>query len=283
MNSRRTLESLDMVQRLLSFTKHLIEGIKGEDEAKDDPYEFEESQTYVAKLVHSVDCKDALSQFQAISTLKESFDKGGIQRMKFTIPSVVMAVYKLLQKSPQRKHSTTSAEEDKDSTESAGDKSTPSGIMESIAKLPILKIYQFVYQAIDSIGSAYPETALRLFLQGVLSMNGIVTAGTDVEELGYQFASQALVLYQDELTDSGAKYRAITLIMGTLQRATFFSSDNFETLTTNATQYCAKLLMKQDQCKAVLGCTHMFFSELIVPQTRHLYFHRKSLNALTNI
>ena len=95
-------------------------------------------------------------------------------------------------------------------------------------------------------------------------MNGVVTPASETEELGYQFASQALVLYQDELTDTDSKFRAITLIIGTLQKATFFSSDNFETLITNTTQYGAKLLKKQDQCKALLMSTHMFCSELVV-------------------
>ena len=71
------------------------------------------------------------------------------------------------------------------------------------------------------------------------------------------------MLYQDELTDPVAKNRAITLIIGTLQKAVFFSPDNFETLTTNTIQY-AKLLKKEGQCRAILMCTNLFLSELIV-------------------
>ena len=95
-------------------------------------------------------------------------------------------------------------------------------------------------------------------------MNNVVKSGTDVEELGYQFASQALIIYQDELTDSEAKYRAITFILGTLQKATFFSSDNYETLITNAIQYCPKLLPKSAQCLATLHSSHLFCSEALV-------------------
>ncbi len=263
-NSRKSVESLDLVQKLLTFIKSLIEGTSAEEELKSDPYEFEEIQTYMAKLIHLVDCRDFSVQFQAITTLKETFDKSGIPRMRYTTPAIVNSIYRLLQKLPPRKPSTASAsEEDKEYSE--GERVTPYGMSEAAAaKLPILKIYQFVYQTIDAIGQAYPDTAIRLFLQGVLSMNGVVAPGSDTEELGYQFASQALVLYQDELTDTDSKFRAITLIIGTLQKATFFSADNFETLTTNATQYCTTLLKKQDQCRAILMCTHMFSSDLLV-------------------
>eukprot|EP01022_Parablepharisma_sp_SALTPOND_P000708 TRINITY_DN1044_c0_g2_i1.p1 TRINITY_DN1044_c0_g2~~TRINITY_DN1044_c0_g2_i1.p1 ORF type:complete len:857 (+),score=97.29 TRINITY_DN1044_c0_g2_i1:113-2683(+) len=262
-NARKPVETLDLVQRLITFLKHLLEGVDAEEEYRNDPYEFEETQTFTAKLVHLIECKDPLTQFQAITALKEAFDKGGIQCLRYTTPAIVGATYNLIHKMPQRKQSTASAtEEEKELSES--ERVTPSGPIEGTAKLPILKVFQFVYQAIDTIGQAYPDSAIRLFLQGVLAMNDVVAPGSETEELGYQFASQALVLYQDELTDTDSKFRAITLIIGTLQKATFFSPDNFETLTTNTTQYCAKLLKKQDQCKALLMCTHMFCSELAV-------------------
>jgi len=261
-NSRRPIETIDLLNRIIVFIKSLIEGSSAEDEIKADPYEFEETQVSLAKIVHLLDCKDPNTQFQGITTLKEVFDKGGLPRLKFTTPSIVAATYKLVQRLDNRKQSNNS-EEDKDSSEH--EKSTPSGSIDQPApKLPILKVFQFAYQAIDFIGQTYPDSAIRLFLQGVLTMNWIVAPGSETEELGYQFASQALVLYQDELTDTDSKFRAITLIIGTLQKAIFFSPDNFETLSTNAIQYCAKLLRKQDQCRAILMCTHLFCSELSV-------------------
>jgi hypothetical protein len=208
-------------------------------------------------------CKDPVTQFQCIAAVKESCEKGGLQRMRYTTPSIVFAVYQLVQRyfRPQpKKYEEDEHKSPEDSPESA----TPFGLAEMAQKLPLLKLYQMVYQMVDAISGAYPEIALRLFLNGVLSMNQVVKPGSETEELGYQFASQALVIYQDELTDSDSKFRAITFIIGTLQKATFFSADNYETLTTNATQYCAKLLLKHDQCKATLMCAHMFCSDLVV-------------------
>jgi hypothetical protein len=182
--------------------------------------------------------------------------------MRYTIPSLVFSLYRLAQRSLKRV--TEEDEKRRPSSDSGSENTTPSGQLEGPPKIPPLKLYQIAYQAIESISQAHPETAVRLYLHGVLSMNNVVSSGTDCEELGYQFASQALVLYQDEITDTDAKYRAITFIIGTLQKAIFFSFDNFETLTTNTVQYCAKLLKKQDQCKAILMCTHLFMSKILV-------------------
>lgn len=66
------------------------------------------------------------------------------------------------------------------------------------------------------------------------------------EEISYEFASQALVIYQDELSDSEHKLIAIKIIAGTFQRLSCFDEDNYDTLITNATQYAAKLLKKPD-------------------------------------
>ncbi len=196
--------------------------------------------------MHLLTFNDPGAQFRALATLKEAYDKGGVARMRYTTPSIVSAVYRLIQSPGALERNAAVTEESKDQM------------------LVPLKVFQFAYQAIDAIGSAYPELALRLFMQGVLAMNATVAPGSEVEELGYQFASQALVLFQDELVDAEAKMRAIIVIVAALQRATFFSPDNFETLATNAIQYCGKLTRKQDQCRALIMCSHLFASEIAV-------------------
>jgi len=61
-----------------------------------------------------------------------------------------------------------------------------------------------------------------------------------LEELSYEFVTQALVIYQDELSDSDQKMNAIKLIVATLSHfnKNHLSAENYDTLTTNANQYC---------------------------------------------
>jgi vacuolar protein sorting-associated protein 35 len=237
----RPIRTLELVQQLVGFVKHLYSSPITEKEMNEDAYEFEEVQTFAAKLPHLIDCQDPAIDFQGIVMLKETFDKGGMHVLRYTTPAIVNAVYNLIDKASKMFNSTT---------------------LES--KLSLLKIYQFVYQAIDAIEQSFPNSAIRHFLQGVLSMNQVVSPGTDIEELGYQFASQALVLFQDELTDTESKFQALSLIICTLERTTFFSVDNFETLVINTVQYCIKLTRRQDQCRTLLMCTNLFCCTLLV-------------------
>ena len=239
--SKKTIKTLELVQRLVTFLKDLYDEVTIEESSKSDPYEFEEIQTSGAKLIHLINCEDPAVNFQAIVTMKEVFDKGGILVLRHTTPAVVNKIYTLIANVSR----TLSEEETIDS------------------KLPILKIYQFIYQAIDAIGQSYPDSAIRLFLQGLLSMNKVVSQKTDAEELGYQFASQALMIYQDELTDAESKFRAISLVICTLEQTMFFSPDNFDTLVINTVQYCTKL-RKINRSKAILMCTNLFNCGLLV-------------------
>lgn len=256
-NSRRLVQNMELVQRIVNFLKNLCDADTVEEDLKNDAYEFDETLTYAAKLVHLINCEDPTVNFQAITLLKETFDKGGLKVLRYSTPAIVNEVYCLIGKVAK---STT--------------EETPGS-----SKLPILKVYQFVYQAIDAIGQSYPDSAIRLFLQGVLSMNQVVTAGTDIEELGYQFASQALVLYQDELTDADSKLRAISLVISTLERTVFFSADNFDTLVINLVQYCAKLIRQEDQSQALLMCSHLFCCSLLNDPERFEKCLKKALSS----
>ncbi len=109
----------------------------------------------------------------------------------------------------------------------------------------------------------YPELCLRLYLQSSQTINNI-SNNSNLIETSYDFISQALVLYQDELSDSDQKKAAIKLITSTISHMTHFDAENFDTLSTNAAQYCQKLLKRPDQSEAVTGAVHMFNNETFV-------------------
>jgi len=80
------------------------------------------------------------------------------------------------------------------------------------------------------------------------------------EAIGYEFVAQAFICYEDEINDSKAQYSAITLIIATLQHLQNFGHENYDTLISKATQHSAKLLRKDDQCRAVYECSHLFWA-----------------------
>eukprot|EP00850_Spirogloea_muscicola_P001040 SM000004S14910 [mRNA] locus=s4:133208:176671:- [translate_table: standard] len=82
-----------------------------------------------------------------------------------------------------------------------------------------------------------------------------------MEDLAYEFFTQAFVLYEEDISDSKAQITAIYLIIGTLQRTLVFGPENRDTLTHKATGYSAKLLKRPDQCRAVYTCSHLFWND----------------------
>lgn len=81
-----------------------------------------------------------------------------------------------------------------------------------------------------------------------------------LEELGYEFISQALVIYQDDLADSEAKQQAINLIVATLSTLTFFGQENYDALVSNTASFCQKLLKKHEQCQAITMASSLYYS-----------------------
>ena len=102
-----------------------------------------------------------------------------------------------------------------------------------------------VNELVTKIQTSYPETALRLYLQSSQVINN-VQHNSDLEEISYDFISTALIVYQDEIADSDQKLAAIKLITSTISHLTHFGPDNYDTLSTNAAQYCHKMLKRSD-------------------------------------
>ena len=67
-----------------------------------------------------------------------------------------------------------------------------------------------------------------------------------MDEFTYEIGSQALTIYQDEISDSDTKVGALQIIIGALSRVSCLSEENFDTLSANTSQYSSKLLKKPD-------------------------------------
>lgn len=112
-----------------------------------------------------------------------------------------------------------------------------------LVKVDQVKIFKVIAELIGLIKAQYPELALRLYLQGAEAINRLPNY-QELEELAYDFCSNSLLIYEEELSDSDAKFSAINLIVATIFNLGCFGSENFDTLITNSVSYCSKLLKK---------------------------------------
>jgi vacuolar protein sorting-associated protein 35 len=126
--------------------------------------------------------------------------------------------------------------------------------------IDISKVFFQINELLQIIQSSYPEVTLRLYLQAAQVVNNI-HHNANLDEQSYDFISQALLIYQDELSDSDQKMAAIKLIVATISHLKHFSPENYDTLATNTQQYCQKLLKKPDQCEALTLCLHLYTNQ----------------------
>lgn len=90
---RASLDSAETVDQLLEFVKPLL---ADDESGKEESYEFDEGQENVARLVHLVSHSTSVgAYFDLVLRLKKVFLKGGIKRMKYTIPALVFNLIRL--------------------------------------------------------------------------------------------------------------------------------------------------------------------------------------------
>jgi hypothetical protein len=102
---------------------------------------------------------------------------------------------------------------------------------------------------------------MKLCLQAAQSINRTSNYG-DLEELAYEFCSQALLIFQDDIGDAEQKAFAINLICATIFNLSCFSQENLDTLLANCMSSCAQLLKKPAQCTAVMNASALFNSQV---------------------
>ena len=90
----RLIESSKTVDQLLDFIRPLL--IDDEQGGKEEPYEFEEGQESVARIVHMIYHKSNNDiYFDLLMKFKKIFQKGGIKRQKYTYPALIFSLIRL--------------------------------------------------------------------------------------------------------------------------------------------------------------------------------------------
>lgn len=218
-NDKNPLSSPKTVDQLIDFIMPLLQDDK--DSAQEEPYEFEEGQEAVAKLVHLVKHPRNLDlYFEILMKFKRIFVKGGVKRMKYTCPALIFALFRLsselLTKSDDSGSFMHSVEESK-----ADEDELPL----KLVKVDQIRIFKCVAELIGLVKAQYPELSLRLFLQGAEAINRLPNF-QELEEMAYDFCSNSLLIYEEELSDSEAKFSAINLIVSTTFNLGCFGNEN---------------------------------------------------------
>jgi vacuolar protein sorting-associated protein 35 len=202
-----------------------------------DDEDHADQQNTVAGLVHVLHNDDPEQHFALLVSARKAFSQGGATRIRFTLAPVVFASLRVA----RRVRTATLAAGGADAEEAW------------LAKGK--KVLEFVHQTIGGISKTEgcTELAMRLYLQAALDSGRL-----GFETVSYEFMARAFVIYESIVLVE-PQFQGLSLILGTLQRATTFSTDNYDTLVGKVVQYAAKLVNKDAQCRGVYLVSHLFW------------------------
>lgn len=113
------------------------------------------------------------------------------------------------------------------------------------------------------------ELVLKIYLN-------LATVADQLQQqtIAYELFTQCFVVYEESLATGlvqntaisshetmggSASYQYIVMISNRLAQLRYFSKESYENLITKVTLYGSKLLKKQDQCRAVYYCSHLWW------------------------
>lgn len=109
-----------------------------------------------------------------------------------------------------------------------------------------------------------PEKGLKLYLEASLTADRFATTAkkdgeSDYSSISYELLTQAIALYEEQISDGKVQYRCIAALSGTLLALQSINKEDYESLITKTAQFSAKVLKKPDQCQLVALCAHLFY------------------------
>lgn len=224
------IESVEAVEKLFVLISPLVKDEDGSSEEELDEEDFVEEQSLVARLIHLFYNASPDMLYKIYSVARKEFGSGGSKRMPHTLVPMVFAYLQLATK-----------------IQILTDKG-------DVAKTTPQKVLQNVLKILSVLREPIPEMVLKLSLQ-----TGSTADFCKLEDQTYDAIAQAMVLYEEEITDSKQQIQILTVIIATLQNLRNISVAGYDTLGTKACQYSSKLLKKPDQCQAAFLCSHLFW------------------------
>lgn len=179
------LSAPETVDQLIEFIMPLLQDDK-DAAAKEDPYEFEEGQNAISKMLHLIYNQNADQWYSLLLKFKKIFLKGGANRMKHTLPALIFSLFRLSAHVETGLGHELQVQADEDAMQ--------------LVKVDQVKIFKVVNELILALQEHQPEQCMKLYLQACQAVNRIQDFHP-VEELAYEFCSQALLIYHDDISD----------------------------------------------------------------------------------
>jgi vacuolar protein sorting-associated protein 35 len=258
------IDSLEKIQKILSYMKPLIEDVPDSHEI--DEFQFDLEQTIVAKLVFVIGSHSPEVIYDILVELKNVFNNGGDKRKKYTFPSLANALLDLCY--------TISGAYDLQNNYLSDDVKTPI-YLDKIQSIDIsqinssdifyktmMQIYTLFNEVVTEITKLNPELAFKTYLNASIQVNSIHTNKNQFEEVCVSFINESISIFQEGKFDSNLKYGLLTLLEGTLLNLNILSQENLLQFIQTLQNISQGLIKRNDQCNAMLNIAQLYYTLL---------------------
>jgi len=267
----KPLRSVDAVNYLFNFIGPLL---KDEDDTPNDEGKDKEAfaveQQLVCKLVHQIRTDDLDAEMAMLVAMRGFFGQGGNHRLVHTLQPTcygALGLVKKMQTADRRR-------------QEEGEEAVP------MPAVTLKKVFQFLHKTNTAMVNANAEVALQLWLAAAGAADQVdTTCGTpgSFEPICAEFLTQALVCFEEEISDGQRQFQAIYSLVGVMSKLTCLDPENLDAFTAKVTQHGARLLRKPMQCRAIACCSHLFWCDGKQDGKRVLECLQKCLKIVTNV
>jgi len=205
------------------------------DENKD---QFEDEMTALAAVINLIRNDESPDQqYDTLQTVwKEHIAHGGKLRIGYVAPSVIYNALALV----QSKYAEKLDDEDE----------------ERVQKKKRKKICKFIFNVLGVFSGIRPYESIRIYCHAA-----VTTSFLGLEAFTYEFLSEALIKYEEDISDSVSQHDTILLLTATVERITIDDEESYDALRTKCAQHSSKLLKKPSQVNAMCACVHLFWKK----------------------
>jgi len=241
-----TITNPEMLNSLFTFIMPLLRDEEDTPASEGEGADFVAEQQLVSKLVHLIRSDDTDVELQILTAARGFFGQGGPKRLAHTLAPVA---YKALQLVPRIR--------DREARAQAGE-DVPA------PQASVKKVFQFVHKTNTAFKDANPDACLQLWLQAAVAADAadkLYGSEGTFEGICYELITQALLVFEEEVSDTASQFACIQRIIGTVMSITCLDEENFDTVAQKMTQYSARLLKKPMQCRSIATCSHLFWCD----------------------
>ena len=258
------LDNSERVSALMDFIRPLLED--SPDAGEYDQYQFEYEQASVCKLLFVIQTSDPQNMYDILNVMKNTFIKGGLKRMKYTLEALVNAYIILAYKISYALDKLNGSDDQRkekiheDFVNYYNLKSLDSN--EQIHKF-MRRIYTQINDTLSIMENDFAEQALKLYLSLAIQINDIKVDRNLYEEICYNALSSAIQIFNRGKLKDELKVDLINQVIGTVLNIGILSRDNMVAITSNIVQVSQSLLKRSDQSLAILNCSHLYYKTLV--------------------